>query len=240
MSCPAAFLEEAIEDNIAWCDAMLRAHGATPRLDARRWRCDGFAPPFYPNLITRRRGARVDEDIRELLPTLPPGWGIKDSFAELALEGRGFERIVEARWYARPVPARRAEASCRATASAVAGDAAALARWCAARRRIAGDGADAFPPSLLAREEIAFHQLERDGRIVAGLVATRRTRVSGVSNLFGAVPDLQRCLAALAARGRPLVGYGDAEELAALEPLGFVPLGRLCVWIATPPAAFPV
>lgn len=230
-------LDEAIDNNVAWCDAIARAHDRAPSLDAARWRCDAPMPPFHPNLITRDRHADVAEDLRDLVATLPSGWGVKDSHRALDLSASGFDAVVDADWYACTDLARLAAAAAgnadtdADAAIATVDDEEGLARWIAAWGNSSEEGARIFDAALLAREDVAFHALERGGRIVAGLVANRSGRVDGISNLFGAPSELGRCLAHVARGGRALVGYGDAAELSTLRVFGFHALGPLRIWI---------
>ena len=77
----------------------------------------------------------------------------------------------------------------------------------------------------------------RDEAIVAGAIANRSATVTGVTNVFSTVGDLDAAwcgsLAALAALvgDLPLVGYERGDDLEAAQRYGFALLGPLRVWI---------
>lgn len=55
-------------------------------------------PPLYPNIVTVKSSAQIDDHIDTHLPS---GWGIKDSYSTLELEEKGFAIAFEAQWYCR-------------------------------------------------------------------------------------------------------------------------------------------
>jgi hypothetical protein len=171
-------LAAAVEDNVGWCGAVVAAHGGAPVATSAIWLNPTRSPRFYPNLITRRRGARAEVDgaIARLRDALAPGWGIKDSFADLDLS-EDLKPAIRADWYGvRPHAARLPPGWRRV------GDAAGLAAWETAW----GEGAASrtFPEQLLGRSDIAFWCRGADGAITAGFVAHVTACAVGLSNWF--------------------------------------------------------
>lgn len=225
-------LRRAVADNIGWCDRVARAHGGEIARTADLWRNRRPAPPFYPNLITARRGAQpeIDAAIEDLRPRLLPGWGIKDSFADLDLAPHGFRPIHDATWYGGTVAAAPPPPGWHRIETA-----APLARWEAAwtsggERRI-------FPDSLLAQPQIAFWRDGATSDITAGCVTHATAAALGLSNWFHHDGEASALAAAIAvaravAAGRPIV-FWSAEAVTAP---GFAALGPLRVWLAAAPA----
>jgi hypothetical protein len=233
-------------NNAAWCDAVCRAHGGSTSVTADCWRNEAPSPQFHPNLITLREDAQaaVEREIRGLDLRLDPGWGIKDSFADLELRTLGFGLLFEASWLWR-------EAAAATPSAARAGDlhwapaatSSELADWERAWKRSLGDTREArpdrprFPPALLAREDIAFCAGHRDGAIVAGGVLSVGGDAIGISNVFAATADLAACWGGLvdeARRWQPGMAqcsYERAPGLAAALAQGFVVVGPLRVWL---------
>ena len=200
-------LLRAVANNAAWCDAVCRAVGCVPRFEGDVWVNPDPSPPFYPNVITLAPGAEraAAARIGELLPILPEGWGVKDSFNSLALSEAGFHVLFEAEWLYRPVTA--SDDDPRA--------------WAAV------DDAGDLPVPLLDDPDVRFLS---DG--AGGIVANRAGGVIGLSNPSGTGLDRAGIAAAAALwPGLPLVGYAWGEELDAMLALGFEPVGPLRVWV---------
>lgn len=220
-------LAAAVEDNVGWCGAVIAAHGGAPHATSAVWLNPGPSPRFYPNLITRRPGARAEVDIvlPRLRATLAPGWGVKDSFADLDLAADGFTPVVRAEWHG----VRRQAGSIPPGWTQV-GDAAELAAWETAWSE--GAVSRTFPDQMLGRPDIAFWRRQTDGGVAAGFVAHVTARAVGLSNWFAA--DAETALtdavdvAAACWPGRPIVFWSSS-------PVGLTvarPLGALTVWIA--------
>lgn len=231
MSDPDDLLRRAIGDNIGWCDSVARAHGGDTALTADLWRNRRAPPPFYPNLITARRGAQADvaAAVDDLRPSLPPGWGVKDSFADLDLTPHGFRPLLKGTWYGGTVTAAPPPPGWHRIETA-----APLARWEAAwnpghERRI-------FPDSLLGQPHISFWG-DSAAALTAGCVTHATAAALGLSNWFHRDGEASALAAAIAvastvAAGRPIV-FWSAEAVTAP---GFAALGPLCVWLAAAPA----
>ncbi|MFI7360044.1 hypothetical protein ACIBTP_39760 [Streptomyces avidinii] len=226
-------LRRAALNNAAWCDAVCRAHGLSPRYDGEQlWFSARRTPPMYPDAVTLEPGVPAASVVRAD-DTGSPGCSVKDSFADLDLAGAGFEVLFEAQWIHRPAGAPLPEAEAAGPEWSEVSGAEELAAWEAAfdgGEGIEGDGP--FRPALLG-EGIVFLAGRAGGRIVAGAVASTGGGVVGVSNLFGAA--WAGVLDAVAARWPELdvVGYEHGEDLEAAVRAGFTPIGPLRVWLFT-------
>ncbi|MGT2531299.1 hypothetical protein ACU4GG_32790 [Streptomyces nojiriensis] len=231
-------LRPAVLNNALFCDAVCRAHGLpTDFGDESVWLSTSRTPPLYPDGVTLVPGT-PEQNLLRRMDTDGPGCSVKDSFADLDLEGDGFEVLFDAQWIHRPAgaPATAGASSGDLEWSEVAGEAE-LSAW-----EAAWDGEEntgLFRPVLLG-EEIAFLAGRRDGRVVAGAVVNLAAGVVGVSNLFAhdeADTDAAwtGALAAAAARwpGHDVVGYESGDDLATAVRHGFTPIGPLRVWLRT-------
>ncbi len=204
----------AVRNNIAWCDAMCRAHGIVGEADDEAWAWPMRTPPYYPDAVTLRPSASETALLARI--DAGPGCSIKDSFCTLRLPG--FEVILEASWvYRTPGPARGAEWSTM-TASQ-------LPEW----ERAWGGPLGLFVPALL--EDAQFLAARSDGRITAGAILNRSRDVVGISNVFGgdwagAVATATHLYPDLA-----LVGYAAGSDLATARRQGFDAIGQLRVWL---------
>lgn len=227
MPAPDDLLQSAIADNIDWCDIVARAHGGDTAATADFWRTSRPAPPFYPNLITARRGAQADIDatLHDLRRRLAPGWGIKDSFADLDLAPLGFQSVIDAAWYGGTVAVAPTPPGWHRVATA-----AQLEAWEAAwnpggQRRI-------FPNSLLAVPEVAFWCDSAGDDIAAGCVTHATDAALGLSNWFHRDGEAAALAAALGVAGAVAAGHPVVFWSAAAVPApGLRLLGPLRVWV---------
>jgi hypothetical protein len=88
-------------------------------------------------------------------------------------------------------------------------------------------------PPLLADPAVAVLAAERDGEIVAGVVANRSPRVVGLSNVFGDDARFAGAVAAVRrfAPGMAVVGYESGEALERAVRDGFRVVGALRIWL---------
>lgn len=231
----------AVRNNAEWCDAVSRAHGATPRFGAGFWLNPGDAPPYYPNLVTLTAedvGPQHDE-IAELVARRPRALGIKDSFATLDLASVGLSKAFEAEWLwlAAGEPAPPPADLAAGLAIGWAATPSELADW---ERAWAGVPVErpVFPPSLLADPRLAFLTVAEGGVPIAGAAFNRYATVLGISNVFmrpEADPASLLAVMIAAARERhpnlPLVGYEHGESLQRFLDAGFASIGTLRVWV---------
>ncbi|WP_405437216.1 hypothetical protein OG373_08690 [Streptomyces avidinii] len=224
-------LRRAALNNAAWCDAVCRAHGLSPRYDGEQlWFSARRTPPMYPDAVTLEPAVPAGSVVRGV-DAVSPGCSVKDSFADLDLAGAGFEVLFEAQWIHRPAGAPLPEPEATGPEWSEVSGAEELAAWEAAfggGESVDGDGP--FRPALLG-EGIVFLAGRAGGRIVAGAVASTGGGVVGVSNLFGAA--WAGVLGAVRARWPELdvVGYEHGEDLEAAVRAGFTPIGPLRVWL---------
>ena len=89
-------IELAVRNNVEWCDSVCRRHGLAPVFDGDVWWCAERTPPFYPDAMTLARGVSAADVLAHI--DLSPGCSVKDSYAELELDG--FDVLFEAQWIA--------------------------------------------------------------------------------------------------------------------------------------------
>jgi hypothetical protein len=227
--------QECVLNNVDWYRAVTRAHGLEGRIEHGVWTCRDLMPPYYSNAVTVSRSG-IDAQLahaERLAGTLARPFTIKDSHSLLDLSPLGFHVLFEAQWIrlaARAVTPRRdlADGWRRVT------QAEALERWEAAW------GAHGSPPTtrvfvprLLADPAVAVLAAERDGEIVAGVVANRSPRVVGLSNVFGDDARFAGAVAAVRrfAPGMAVVGYESGEALERAVRDGFRVVGALRIWL---------
>jgi hypothetical protein len=231
----------AARNNAEWCDAVCRAHGNPGEFHDDIWLSRRPVPRFYPNAGTLAESSQRQLDlIDELIAArLPSGWAVKDSFAMLELESRGFRMLFDAEWIYLPVSRIKDVVSASTSARwEVVHSALALAEWESAWSRASGDTSKdrIFLPSLLENKDVAVAAGFRDGHIVAGAIANRSDGVVGWSNFFAPATEMfDHSAASLAtiARvfpGSPIVGYEHGDDLRNARALGFESIGPLRVW----------
>lgn len=229
-------LKLAVDDNIGWCRNVCEAHDLDERISEEIWLNLRPSPRFYPNVITRKRGAQatVVKAIEELrLSRLMPGWGIKDSYADLDLSLLGFKPVIEANWYTCLPQAEPAVPSAQWTPVATARD---LIAWEDAwsNGEPPADDRRIFIDALLNEQGVRFWQRSSRGAIREGFVSHQSTNAVGLSNWFSEEEKAQ-------------AGSRAAEAVCSLFPNQSVvfwsaedatwsnvsSLGPLKVWIST-------
>jgi hypothetical protein len=108
-------------------------------------------------------------------------------------------------------------------------DEAALDEWAVA----SGQGGT-FPPALLTDPAVRFLTARASGEVVGRAALCLGAGVVGVSNIWSSGPGVLDTLGAVTSRwfpGRPLAGYEQDADLAEAVAAGFVPVGRLRVWV---------
>lgn len=181
MSLRDDLLQLTINDNVLWCSAICEAHGANIDSSAPLWLNLKSSPRFYPNIISTEPGAQaqVCEAIERLRSLgIPKGWGIKDSFSDLALDDLGFETVITGNWFG-GVPNMPSES---------------LEHWKKALSVIelrdwetawGGDNdIHTFPDALIKDNRIEFWCKSKNGMLEAGFICFRTESSVGVSNWF--------------------------------------------------------
>ena len=215
---------EAARNNAGWCDAVCRALGLPTRWTPDTWAVTRRSPDGYPDAVTLSESA--DPAAMLSLVDGGPGCSVKDSFAVLDLERRGFHVLFEATWI------RRAPADAGSTPTLDwhrVQTPADLERWAE------GHGLDVFVPALLDDDNLQFYGT--GPATGANFALSRHAGVIGASNLFPGSADLLTVwsdLIAVAAQTHPgldLVGYESGADLEAALALGFAGIGPLRVWM---------
>jgi hypothetical protein len=234
--------EECVLDNVGWYRSIARAHGLPGAIEQGTWTCRATMPPYFSNAVTVTHvdvGAQRAH-AQTLADEIPWPFTIKDSYAALDLAPLGFRVLFEAQWirleHDDAVP--RDEPPARWLRLTTPD---ALERWEAAWRA-AGSPATSpvFVPALLADESVVVLAADRDGEIAAGAIATRCTRVVGLSNFFAVGPDVDDLFATAVravrriAPGAAVVGYESGEALERALRERFQPVGGLRIWLREP------
>ncbi len=227
-----SLLRLAIEDNIAWCQAVCAAHGSQDALSAGIWANLNPSPPLYPNIITRAAGSEGEVvaaigQIRSRHPSLP--LAVKDSFADLTLQDHGFGCVLTGDWYGY-TPERPAEEDCRGWAKVSSPGA--LRHWESAWNGKAGEMI--FSDSLLRDERITFWHRNHGAEITSGFISFASPRAIGVSNWFSPqhdprLPAGMLEMVTLNFAGRPVVMW-SIDDLGG-DHDGRKKLGPMKVWV---------
>jgi hypothetical protein len=224
-------LSAAVQNNARWCDLVCRSLGIPTAETASLWSALRRTPALYPDVITLSPGATDDDVVQAASPGR--GCSVKDSFARLDLEKRGFEVLFEARWIYRPP---MAQVATRPGTWTVIESEAELTDWSDA----AGDFV-AVPGDVLRDRTVRVLAATEPNGITGGAIANRTGSAVGVSNVFGnEVADPATWSAIGASIGStfpslPVVGYEHGDSLRAALESGFVEIGALRVWLHTSP-----
>jgi hypothetical protein len=231
-----ALLLAAIEDNIAWCSTICASHHSAERNSKSAWSNLAPSPPFYPNIITRRRNSQAEiaglvKNIRQR--GMPRAWAVKDSFHDLDLPDLGFSPVVEGQWFGveRAAHWGRPEHDWEIVRHPQD-----LSLWEAAwdesaHRRI-------FKDVLLSDARIRFWMLRHDDEVVAGFISSSSGVVTSLSNWFSKLAESVFDLGithpiAETALGGSIVFWASGND-PAFSNTGFRPLGALRVWMTEP------
>jgi hypothetical protein len=220
---PIALVVAAAHDNAAWCAAVCRANGIGSRMRDGVWIADAPTPDGYPEAVTLAPGLSPDR-IAEALPA--GATSVKDSFADLDLDGLGFRVRFGASWITSRPEAERAswpeapESPLHAVSTTQE-----LSEWTEVH------GGSAFAPALLHDPSVVI--LAGGTPLARGAVLTDAGEVVGVSNVFGGASAYRAATAEAANRfpGRALVGWEAGDDLATATEAGFAAIGDLRVWM---------
>lgn len=231
-----ALLLAAIEDNIAWCSTVCASHHSEERNAESAWVNLAPSPPFYPNIITRRRNCQVGiaglvNDVRQ--HGVSGAWGIKDSFHDLDLSGLGFRPAIEGHWFGAEHAVQRGQ--CEPDWEIVRHPEE-LSLW----EKAWGEDTHRaiFKDVLLDDARIRFWMLRHESEIVAGCISFSSGPVTGLSNWFSrsgeSVFDLGiiHPVAEITSGGSIVFWSTEGDAVSRRE--GFAPLGALRVWMSEP------
>jgi hypothetical protein len=230
MSNADQLLRLAIEDNIAWCSAVCTAHGSNEIASSGTWANLSTSPPFYPNIITRQAG--VQGEVEKLtngveILNRSKGWGIKDSFCDLALSDKGFERVLSGNWYGGTVTVSDVPTDWRVIGSSE--------RLCSWEKAWGGGKERIFPDELLSDQRISFWFKGEADIVEAGFISFDSGSSVGISNWFSQDKHSLAQMGALQAANsvshkQPIVCWSSDEIL---QETGLSRLGPVQVWIKT-------
>jgi hypothetical protein len=224
----------AARNNAEWCDAVCRSHGIHGTFAADAWTSTTRTPPLYPDAVTLVPHVEVDDLLARI--DASAGSSVKDSFASVDLQDRGFGVLFEADWIVRPAGLPPA-APVSDVEWAPVRDEAGLVAWESAWR--GDDGPEGVVVPELLGPDVVVLAGRRGNQVVAGAIANAGAGVVGVSNVFTCSTPLDdawaSCLRAVndAFPRLPVVGYEAGEALATARRHGFEPVGRLRVWVRT-------
>ena len=234
-----AAVAAAVSDNARWCHLICATHAITGRFDADAWVSPRRTPPMYPDAVT----LSADVAAEELLARIDRGAGcsVKDSFATLDLTAAGFEVLFHAAWILRS-PEPPSGPTVLEWERVDRPDE--LVAW-----SLDHGAGSIISPALLEQPSVAILSgRDRNGRRVAGAIATEGDAAVGISNVFavGAEDDdpgaafanaFVDAAAAIVERfpDRPIVGYLSDTRLAAATAAGFATVGPLRVWLREGP-----
>lgn len=223
------WLKEAIINNANWCDAMAAAHGVATDLTDDVWFTSYGMPSFYPNVITLQKGIQINRLVESISQKLPAGWGVKDSFDDLGLDGLGFRSALRAHWYCRPPGKYQPKRKKPKYDIKIVNNVADLQCWVSGW----GLGDGIFNTSLVADGCVQLMYATQGCEVVSGLAINHSVNSVGISNIFGAEDALLECLDTVvgAHSMKGIVGYGDESEIAALSGFGFEKIGDLRIWL---------
>lgn len=223
------WLMEAVSNNAVWCNAIAASHDIPAHWDESIWVSEHPMPPFYPNIVTLRSGSRIVDSIDTINPNLPSGWGVKDSFSELDLKGKGFVLGFISHWYCRLPGNDVTDHSYLNRRLETVKNQSELNRWVSEW----GESDEVFNFALLKNKSVELVYVEHDDKIVSGLATNISGDSVGVSNGFGSPDEYLSCVALVAERypTKGIVGYGGKAEVESLSKIGFRDIGDLRVWL---------
>lgn len=221
-------------NNALWCDAVLKAAGATTHMKAGFWYTDGPLLPLYPGAITL--SPNPGPDFYAAIKALPPDAAVKDSFDCLDLASMGYRRLFSGTWLFRPARAgRKPPASfSRQTVTHADGLKTWLTAWNENEKLH-----KVFPAKLLEKASIEFAAIKGKDGFKAGAVLNSGPKfdgkdILGLSNVFCRKSWLYSALHDLLEPfpHRPVCTYeADDDVLPVYLETGFERCGRLSVWL---------
>ena len=223
---PRAIL--AAENNADWYEMMFEVHGLRFARDSIGFRALNRPPPFHSRL-TWTNPTLADEVLDRVAQDLNlDGFGIKDSFSQLELEGFGLRCIFDASWIwcdAAPSTALPHWKVIETEEDLLAWESA----W-----KVGGSPSDLrqFPAAILNRPDVCIWGREGEQGFDAGCIANLSENCVGLSNAFGSdVFPAATQLTLDFGKGRPLVGYERGADLENAKRAGCESVGPLNVWI---------
>ena len=219
-------LEQAVENNVAWCQLVSTAFGKPSFTTDKVWGLHTTAPQYYPELITTSR-TTIEEDIQEFMK-LDHIDSVKDSYAKLQLEPFGFELLIEAEWIYHPSVNEQKPESYQWRIVQTKKE---FEQW----TKTTGLE-NSIPVDILGNEGVKiFYRDSPTG--FASFIANVAADAVGISNVFSSGMDnveLWRAIPQVVSTeypGLPLVGYEEGDSLSDTRSSGWTSIGALRVWI---------
>lgn len=215
---------EAALCNAGWCDSVCRSLALPTQWGDDAWTVAQRSPHGYPDAVAL--SPTTDGTAMMKRVEGGPGCSVKDSFAVLDLEPSGFHVLFDATWIRR---------SAAEAIGPVALDWREVRSPTELERWSRGHDLDVFSPALLDVADVQF--FSTGSGTGAGFAMNRAGGVVGISNIFAGRADptvVWSDLIAVAAETNPgvdLAGYELGEDLQIAMAVGFVPIGRLRVWM---------
>ncbi len=223
-------LNQAIQNNAHWYEALCRIHGVPGERHVGYWINRGTVPPYLSNFLTLT-GAADGEAQRAAIRSLievdgKSHFAVKDGFQCLDLGALGFNVLFHATWIYRP-PHTPSPDDVTGLQWSVVRSPADMEEWEQTWRGTKAN-ADARGHALLGKRgstSLATAALNRSGDVVG--ISNVFSDAEGVAPLFpGAVRLATRLHPAL-----PIVGYEREASLVDAEGAGFERLRDLTIWI---------
>jgi hypothetical protein len=219
-------VDQAVENNITWCQLVCDAYGKRSFTTENVWGLHTTAPTYYPELITTKRTSK-EIDILEYLKLDHVG-SMKDSYAALQLGPYGYEMLFEAEWIYHPAfieqESERYEWNIVQTETE-------FKRW----TEMTGLE-NSLPSGLLGIDGVKIFYTDSPAGF-AGFIANEAAGVIGISNVFSSetdIVDLWRSIPQAVSKEfpeLPLVGYEQGDFLKAAHSSGWASVGPLRVWL---------
>ncbi len=233
-------IEAAVQDNAAWCRFVSFELNHVPVIDVHGGVLfRGNVPAFYPNFVSTSAGAakRSEGALVNTLGELhlPPGFGIKDSYANLDLSHFGYHRVIEAQWIALEMRKRVFDSTHQDFTTPWVTSPVELEAWLTAARLSCFD-TNQFFSSAVDSSRVSFLSVKNDGYVIAGAVFTKFSEAIGVSNVFSTSPDVPIwSLIIQAGQERfgsaTLVDWESGDALDEARRAGVICLQPLRVWV---------
>jgi len=236
-------VDQAVQNNAHWYEALCRIHGVSGERHAGYWISHGTVPPYLSNLLTLTGAADAEAQlaaIRSLIEVDGKShFSVKDGFQCLDLGALDFHVLFHATWIYR-APDTPVSGDVPELEWSVVRSPAELQEWEQTWRGTnphARGHAPIFLPSLLQDSDIHFLLGKRGGAGVATAALNRSGDVVGISNVFSDAegigplfPGAVR-LATQLHPALPIVGYERGDSLIDAGGAGFERLRDLTIWI---------
>lgn len=215
----------AIEASRRWYEMTFALHGKRFRQRDDIWVAQDEPPAFHSSALTL--SPSLDPEVVAAVAARPNDHSVADTFADVALEQRGYTVFFEATWVHASRPRRP---TARPTGWTVLDTVAALEVWSTAH-----DYVGVLPAAVLALPEVEVLARYSNGQMTAGAVLHVGGPAVGLSNVW-ALSDRELDWADVLAASwslhpdDDLVGYERGDDLSGALAAGFIGVGAHRVW----------